>query len=139
MVAGSTTGPLDAAADRSLAAHMVQHVLLLAVAAPLLALGCAVPALCGALRPHDRRRVLAGWSSAHRQFSRERWPVAVVIALSVHVVVMVGWHAPFAFDAAAGSSWIHLAEHASFVITAAAFWWLVSPHVGGDPTRRRCW
>ena len=53
--------PLDRAADASLPAHMVQHVLLLAVAGPLLAFGLPIPTLFWALPDRHRRRVL-GWT-----------------------------------------------------------------------------
>ena len=45
----ATNPPFDEWADTSLSGHMTQHVLLLAVAAPLLALGEAVPVLAWAL------------------------------------------------------------------------------------------
>ena len=58
-VAVALASPLDGAAETSLTAHMVQHVLLLAVAAPLLALGAPVPTLLWALPAQARRRALA--------------------------------------------------------------------------------
>ena len=68
VVVFATAGPIDAVADRSLAGHMVQHVLLLAVAAPL-ALGSVVPALAGALPPVSRRKVLRVWGPVHLRLS----------------------------------------------------------------------
>ena len=136
VVVFATAGPIDAVADRSLAGHMVQHVLLLAVAAPLLALGSVVPALAGALPPVSRRKVLRVWGPVHLRLSGAWWPVVVVGALVVHVGVMVAWHLPRLYDEAATHDLVHVAEHASFVITAAAFWWLVlaARRSGPSPT-----
>ncbi|HJP65800.1 MAG TPA: cytochrome c oxidase assembly protein, partial [Actinomycetota bacterium] len=50
-VALAALAGLHGPAHTSLAAHMTQHVLLLNVAAPMLALGTAVPRLLTRLRP----------------------------------------------------------------------------------------
>ncbi len=47
---------------------------------------------------------------------------------------MVGWHLPWLYDEAATHDLVHVAEHASFVITAAAFWWLVLAARRGGPS-----
>jgi putative membrane protein len=52
----------------------------------------------------------------------------------VHVGVMVAWHLPWLYDAAVADDLVHLAEHASFVVTAATFWWLVLAARRGGPS-----
>lgn len=102
--------PLASRADTSLTAHMVQHVLLLVVAAPLLALG--VP-----WRPRSRTPWLA-WASA---------------ALLAETVAMVGWHLPVLYGAALDHEPLHALEHGSYLATAFAF----SSAVGVGSARHR--
>lgn len=91
--------PFDGAAARSLTAHMVQHVLLLAVAAPLL--GAGLPQL-------GRRR---------------RWVRWAVATLTAQAAVMWAWHAPALYEAALRHEPVHALEHLSLLGTATAFWW----------------
>lgn len=108
VVAFALLSQLHHYAERLLWAHMVQHELLMVVAAPLLALGKPVEA----------------W----------RWvfPLRIPKLLSdpgfawgLHAVGIWLWHAPPLFEAAVRSPWLHLAQHASFFLPAAIFWWAV--------------
>jgi putative membrane protein len=101
-IAVALLSPLEAAAHRTLTAHMVQHVLLISVAAPALAL--ALPS---------------------RPMRTPRWYWCAALALAVQGVVVVAWHAPFAFDAALRHDPLHGLEHISMLSTAALFWWLL--------------
>ncbi len=126
--------PLSVRAHHGLVAHMVQHVLLLVVGAPLLAGGAPLPALLWALPARVRERGFAVWRRLLRSRGR-RWPVWAAATLVVTSVVMVGWHTPAAYDAANRHDALHALEHLSFVATATAFWWAVGlgssrPHGG---------
>ncbi|MDQ6782740.1 MAG: cytochrome c oxidase assembly protein [Actinomycetota bacterium] len=88
-----------ARADGSLTAHMVQHVVLLVVAAPLLA---------AARRPATDARPAGVW--------------ALVAAFGLHAGLMVAWHLPPAFDAAERTAAVHALEHLSLLATAVVFW-----------------
>jgi putative membrane protein len=114
--------PLAARADQSLVAHMIQHVLLLVVAAPLLALGAPLPTLLWALPVRARLWASVPWRRALRSHGR-RWPAWAVGSLVVASVVMVGWHAPALYEAALRQEVVHAIEHLSFLATATAFWW----------------
>ncbi len=125
--------PLEARTDRSLTAHMIQHVLLLAVAAPLMALGAPLPTLIWALPGRWRPPASAAWRSLLRSH-RAHWPVWAGGSLVVASLVMVGWHLPVAYEAALHHDGLHVIEHASFLVTAVVFWWAVglgSPHRHG--------
>src|SRR5205085_6919719 len=100
-VAVALLPPLDDAAAGSLTAHMAQHVILLAVAAPLLALGVPVP---------SPERGWAWWAAG---------------ALVVQSVVMWAWHAPAPYEAALRHQPLHALEHASFLVSATALWWAI--------------
>ena len=103
--------PAEARAEASLTAHMVQHVVLLVVAAPLLA---------ATRRPAPD----AGPSS----------PLVLVAAVALHTVLMAAWHVPWAFDAAESADGLHALEHISLLASAAVFWWSVG--LGSRPPHR---
>lgn len=116
---------------RSLTAHMVQHVLLLVVAAPLLAMGAPLPTMLRALPDRLRARALRWWRACLADHAR-RWAVWVSAALLAQSVVMLAWHAPALYEAALGSGALHVLQHASYLVTATVFWWAV----GLGATRR---
>lgn len=107
-LAVALVSPLDAASRSLAAAHMIQHVLLVAVAAPLLAL--ALRALWSARLPRPA-------------------PLAGFVA-SVHAVALAGWHGAGPYGAALRHDLVHVAEHASFLGTATLFWLVVAGGLG---------
>lgn len=119
-------GPVEALATRSLTAHMIQHLLLTLVAAPLLALSAPVlPLLQGlphrlrrpAARAHARVRTLRSWTY------HGAWPFAVVAAYAVTGWL---WHLPGPYQAAVTNDAVHAAEHASMLGVAVVLWWTVA-------------
>lgn len=116
---------------RSLTAHMVQHVLLLVVAAPLLAMGAPLPTMLWALPARGRDRALGLWRAALRSQARS-WAVWVGAALVAQSVVMLAWHTPALYGAAVRHQALHVLQHASYVATATVFWWAVGV---GSPRR----
>ncbi len=132
VTAGAVASPLDGLADRSLTAHMVQHVLLLSASSPLLALGAPVPTLLWALPSRLRRRALEVSRSMTR--SHDRWqPGWVAGSIVVEAAVLAGWHLPVLYEAALRHPAVHDLEHLSFLLTSTAAWWTV---VTGRRSRR---
>lgn len=129
--------PLDAASDATFAAHMVQHLLLMVVAAPLLVAGMPALALLWNLAPSSRQRV-ARWWVAHRTLRRFVGSLTAPLAAGVlHSLALWLWHLPALYDAAVEHTALHLLEHMSFFWTALLFWWpVMSPHGRGAATRR---
>jgi putative membrane protein len=114
------------------AAHMVQHVILLAIAAPLLAVGAPLPTLLWALPPTSRRAGLHWWRRLLRAHSARRWVGWAIAALVLQAATMWVWHLPVLYEAALHNSAIHATEHLSLLTTAVAFWWSVA---GGRRSR----
>lgn len=116
--------PLASRGDHSLAAHMVQHVLLLVVIAPLLVLGDPVSALLWALPERWRRPVSRPWRRALRSHARSwlLWAAGTFLAAAA---VMISWHVSVLYEFALHHEPVHAVEHATFLVTAAAFWWAV--------------
>lgn len=117
--------PLDALAETLFAAHMVQHMLLIVVAAPALLLADPFPAVVWAL-PHAWRLASRRWiwrgSAAGRLW---RLATALAPAWIVSACVLWGWHLPSAYDAALSRRWLHDLEHLTFFLGALLFWWPV--------------
>ncbi len=117
--------PLDAMSGALASAHMVQHVLLLLVAAPLLALsapmttvlrGSPVPVREASVRWRRRLRL------TRTNLRPLRHPMAVWL---VGVVTLWFWHAAVPYDAALDHHLLHVVEHAGFVVTGVLFWRVV--------------
>lgn len=133
-VAVALTSPLDALAHASLSAHMVQHALLVAVAAPLWLLADPVPLLLWAL-PAPVRRAVAGLVRPGTAARRLGAALAVpAVAWLAHAAALWAWHLPLAYDAALGDRLLHDLEHAVFFGTAVLFWW---PVIAPAPRWRR--
>lgn len=124
--------PLDTLGTRLFSAHMVQHELLMIVAAPLLVLGRPLAAWTWALSPRHRRWVGSAtrWAWLSRLWSTLTRPLA---AWALHAMALWLWHVPPLFDAALHGEGLHILQHASFLLTALLFWWAV---LGGDPRSR---
>jgi len=117
--------PLDDAAVTSLPWHMVQHLLLLAVAAPLLAVGEPVTVMTYALPVRMRRTVRPVVRRVSRsQTSTRGWLAWTVVAFFLSTAALALWHVPALYDAAVDHSEVHVLEHVTFVATAALFWWM---------------
>lgn len=116
--------PLEGWTSRSFAAHMIQHELMMLVAAPLLVLAKPFGVMLWGL-PKSVASVL----SAFVRTRAMRWLAlnlcSPLAAWLVHAAVLWGWHVPFAFEAALENSAVHWVQHTSFFISAAIFWWSV--------------
>jgi putative membrane protein len=116
--------PLDALAGWLFSAHMVQHLLLILIAPPLIVYGAPGAPLMLALPRALRRRLHAArHSTAVRVTQRIVFSAAVV--WSLQTLAMWGWHLPAPYQDALRSQPLHALEHASFFFTAVLFWSLV--------------
>jgi cytochrome c oxidase assembly factor CtaG len=116
--------PLHHLAGALLSIHMVQHLLLVTVAAPLLVLGSPLALGLAAVPPSIRGRV-ARWRRWPPVRMAERAarpaPAAVIFGMTLW-----GWHAPRLFQAALVHEWVHVVEHASLLGGAVLFWWALA-------------
>jgi putative membrane protein len=119
--------PIDAYADRLFWVHMVQHVLLLTIAPPLLVLGRAWPRLWKPL-PVAWRRAAARGFVAGAPLARPP------VALALLSAILGAWHVPALYDATLRNDLVHQLEHLTFVVTAVLFW---APVLGAPPLRAR--
>jgi cytochrome c oxidase assembly factor CtaG len=117
--------PLAAFDEELLSVHMVQHLLLSAVAAPLILLAApALPLLYGI----PRRVVLGGLAPLLRSRPARALGRVLgepVLCWNVAVSVFIGWHTPSLFQLGLRSEYWHAVEHASFLGSGLLFWWPV--------------
>lgn len=114
--------PLEPLSAALASAHMVQHVLLILVAAPLLAFSAPTSTLLRG-SPLAVRRGVGRWRRRLHlnpaDFAPFRNPAVVWL---LHVLTVWIWHSAAAYDATLNSQSVHVAEHATFVITGVLFW-----------------
>ncbi|MDH5833605.1 cytochrome c oxidase assembly protein [Luteimonas kalidii] len=123
----ATVWPFDALGEWSLAAHMAQHMLLLAVAPPLLLAARPVAALAAALP--------VSWSrTLHRAQRAVQGPAmqSLAAATAANVAVMWGWHLPAALDLALRSEPVHWLMHGSFLLAGLWLWALLWQRLRDD-------
>jgi putative membrane protein len=122
--------PVDALAETLFSAHMVQHLLLMLVAAPLLALGEPLLPALWAL-PGERRLAIGRWwrasPRARRAVRAGCDPLGVWLA---NLAVLWFWHLPGPYLAALGDERLHALEHLTFLGAAFLFWWIVFQPIG---------
>lgn len=123
-------GPPDSLGESSFSAHMVQHLLLQMVAAPLLLLGAPVLLVLQADPPWLPRRVVARAVGSRAV----GWLTRPGIAFAAFAVVMVGTHLSPFYDLALHHERVHQLEHVAYLVTALMFWW---PVIGVEPSRHR--
>ena len=117
--------PLDGVVNTSLPWHMVQHVLLIAVAPPLLAAGAPLTIALYALPTAGRRRVQPVWRRVLRSQENHYWFGWTAFAFALATLTLGAWHLPVFYEAALRNQWVHSLEHFSFVATSTFFWWMV--------------
>lgn len=125
-IAVALLSPIEAYEGQLFSVHMVQHMLLQLVAAPLLLAGAPITLTLRVASPRWRQRLLAVLHSP------------IIRAVSFPVVAWVffaatnwGWHYSTLYDDALENQALHYLQHAHFLFAALLFWW---PVVGADPS-----
>ena len=117
--------PLERLADGRFWAHMLQHVLLMMVAAPLIALGAPWLPLWRPL-PLSFRRTIAravvkgpmfAWLRTSAKWIARPAPAFIVFNLDLGL-----WHVPYFYDLTLRNSGMHYLEHVSFLVLGVLFW-----------------
>jgi cytochrome c oxidase assembly factor CtaG len=122
--------PVDTYADLRLSVHMLQHLLLTMVAAPLLVLGAPVTLALRASTPGFRRRRLLPLLRS-RPLRLLTWPP---LAWAQFALVLWVSHFSPLYELAVRNDGVHALEHLLYLASAVLFW---LPVVGVDPSPRR--
>jgi cytochrome c oxidase assembly factor CtaG len=119
----AVASPLATLDHQSLTIHMVKHLLLMTVAAPLVLAGAPVLVLQSWMsRCFIENKVLLDSQPAG---SFERRLTHPVLCWLVGTSAVIGWHLPGAFELAMRSHWIHGVEDGCFLLAGLLFWWPV--------------
>ncbi|HXA30363.1 MAG TPA: cytochrome c oxidase assembly protein [Candidatus Angelobacter sp.] len=115
--------PIDTGGDQFLLSlHMVQHLVLMMVAPPLVLLGIAgMRPLPATIAPRWRKT----WT-----FLTRPWPATLIFN-----AVLLIWHIPSWYDATLTTEWIHIIEHLTFIGVGVIFWWPIVDPLRGEHTK----
>ena len=122
--------PIDTYSDDLFWVHMIQHMVVVMLIAPLLLLGAPATLALRAASPRIRSTYLVPLLNSRLAAFFTNGAVALI----VFVASIWIWHIPALYDAAIGSEGLHFLEHSSFLGGALLFWWLI---IGVDATRLR--
>jgi cytochrome c oxidase assembly factor CtaG len=114
--------PLDPASDELQSAHMIQHMLIMMVAAPLFVMGLPALVMLWAL-PRPWRQQIAQ-AMARLGSLRPPWyllwqPVALCALFALTLWI---WHLPALYEGALRNRWVHDFQHITFFVASCLFW-----------------
>ena len=110
--------------------HMVEHLFLMLLAAPLIALAAPITQVLRVATPRIRQRVLLPVLSSGVVKALGH---PVVAWLAFTLVLYVSHFSPL-FEAALENQFVHDLEHVLYLVAALLFWW---PVIGLDPAPKR--
>ena len=114
--------PLAAFHHALLSVHMVQHVLLMAVAPPLMLIGTPALPLQYGLPWRSARRAVQRLLRSPPARSLRRFLTRPLVCWLAPVAALIGWHVPAVFELGVRSRWWHDLQAASFLATGVLFW-----------------
>ncbi|MGH2817433.1 MAG: cytochrome c oxidase assembly protein [Actinomycetota bacterium] len=124
VVTGSIVSPLDALSASLFSAHMVQHLMLILVGAPLLVFGAPIVPMMLSL-PRFARSVMRSIERVRVVDAASRAVMKPLVVLALPSIVLWAWHLPSLYQAALRDDGLHGVEHVTLVATAMLFWALV--------------
>jgi len=128
----SLLSPIDRLGGQLFFMHMIQHLLSIMVAAPLLLLANPFPIILWGM-PTGLRSAVGGLFTQNAFF---RTTLALItkpgFAWIAFIGVYLGWHEPEAYNLALRRDWVHDIEHITFFGSAMLYWWHAldaAPHI----------
>jgi putative membrane protein len=114
--------PLTAFHHELLTVHMVQHVVLMAVAPPLMLMGAPALPLQYGVPWKAARRTLRQVIGSYTAQSMRRLLTHPVVCWLAPVAALIGWHVPAVFELGVHSTGWHDVQAATFLVTGLLFW-----------------
>ena len=114
--------PLDEWSEQWLSAHMVQHELLMVVAAPLIVAGAPLVGVLWAMPSRLRHGIVVSVQGTPLP-GIWRAITAPPSAFILYGLALWIWHLPPLYDEALEHEGVHVVQHLCFFGTAALFWW----------------
>ena len=121
--------PLDAFAGWLLTVHMIQHLLLMMVAPPLILWGAPYLPLLSGLPRYFAINGVGPFLSSTALRKLASFVSHPAFCWSAFISINVAWHLPAMYELALRSPSWHRLEHFSFLTTALLFWWpIIQPY-----------
>jgi putative membrane protein len=117
--------PFNAIDDVSLSVHMVQHLLLMAIAPPLVLIGAPAMPLLQGLPQSMTRGVVGPFLRLSLVKAIGHFLTNPAVCWLAATLALIVWHVPKVFEPALRWNWLHELEHACFFGTGLLFWWPV--------------
>ncbi|MBA4147083.1 MAG: cytochrome c oxidase assembly protein [Verrucomicrobia bacterium] len=114
--------PLDALSAELSSAHMVQHMILMNVAAPLLIMSSPLLAFSWALAPKYRTKLGSIFRRMHEWRPRNYLVWQPILLWVVYGVTLWVWHLPALYQTALRNEFVHELQHISFFAVSCVFW-----------------
>jgi len=118
-------GPMDVFNSWLLTAHMIQHMVLMMIAPPLILLGAPLIPLVRGLPVFAAREFAGPFLNCKAAQRLGQWLTHPAVALLLMSIFMLGWHIPGPYELAVRSPGWHQFEHACFLVSSLIFWWPV--------------
>jgi putative membrane protein len=116
--------PLHEYGEHLFLAHMIEHELLMAVAAPLLVVSRPLGMFLHGMPRAVRLRSISTAATRPVQWLWHRL-CEPTTATVLHAVAIWVWHIPALLDGTLQSELLHRLQHISFLVTALFFWWAI--------------
>lgn len=113
--------PLDSLAAELFSFHMVQHLILILIVAPLLIYGAPLLVITLAL-PSQPRKKLRRWERSRSVGAAKAVVLHPAIAGALFAFALWTWHLPTLYRSALLDDTRHVLEHASFIGASLLFW-----------------
>lgn len=129
--------PIDVLSQQLFLFHMIQHLLLMMIAPPLLWLAEPFPVGVWGMPASVRPLIVHAFNKNSRFRAGLQRLTAPGIIWLLLITVLWGWHDPQAYNAALRVDWLHDLEHLSFFGVAWLYWWQLTgaaPILGRRPS-----
>ena len=125
LIWAAIASPIAALDHELLTVHMLQHLLLMTLAPPLIWLGAPFMMLLHGLPRQFVDKVIGPLLHSAPVQTTGGMLTQPALCWFAAAAALVGWHIPALFTLGLQSEGWHLAEHASFLATGLLFWWPV--------------
>lgn len=139
VMAVALMSPVDVLGGQLFFMHMIQHLLLIMIAPPLLLIANPMATMLWGLPTRARRWVGGGLSRALHRESPFRHGLRIITTPGViwlaWVITLVGWHDPNMYNWTLRNDLVHDIEHLSFFLISMASWWrttAAAPRIHGQ-------
>lgn len=121
-LAAALVSPMHWLGEHLFTFHMIEHEIVMAVAAPLLVLARPIGPLLWGL-PRLFRLQIAGFAQSRSWRIGWNGLTRPATATTLHGIAIWAWHVPALFDSAVEDDVLHRLQHLSFFATGLLFWW----------------